>query len=189
MAWKVKTPPTGEPVTIEELKEHLKVSHTDEDTLITSLGKAAREYIEKLTDKVLLTTVVQEYFNEFPLDNICLTVQPVISIDSVSYIAAETEDLTTTTLEATKYRKDTVSDPARIAPRSGESWPNTRKELNAVIVEYKAGFGVASDVPDRFKTAIKLLTAELYENRENRVRNLPTTVLALLKFDIDFSIY
>lgn len=41
----------AEPVTLEELKAFARVDSADDDTLITSLGIAAREFIEQATGK------------------------------------------------------------------------------------------------------------------------------------------
>ena len=41
----------AEPVTLEELKAFARVDFADDDTLITSLGIAAREFIEQATGR------------------------------------------------------------------------------------------------------------------------------------------
>ena len=42
MSWSVTTPPTDEPVTLDEAKLHLRADDTTDDTLITALIQAAR---------------------------------------------------------------------------------------------------------------------------------------------------
>lgn len=44
----------SEPVTLEEAKEWMRVTHDDEDSLIQGLIVAAREYCETYTEQVFL---------------------------------------------------------------------------------------------------------------------------------------
>jgi len=89
----------------------------------------------------------------------------VQSITSVKYI--DKDDIEQT-VAITEYDVDTVSNPARIMPAFGKSWPSDVKStLNPVYVEYIAGFGDDSaDVPYDVKWALFMLTAHFYENRE-----------------------
>ena len=41
----------AEPVTLEEMKDFARVDFSDDDTLLTSLGIAAREYVEQATGR------------------------------------------------------------------------------------------------------------------------------------------
>jgi len=189
MIWKVTTEPTEEPVSLAELKLHIRgIDDTIEDALITSLGVTARKYIEDLTDQFLVTQTVKIYCDRFPFlsETLVLPVFPIQSITAIKYIASDTIDLTYSTWATTKWNKDLVSREARILPRHGESYPTTQNELNAVEIELVVGYGLAEDVPDHFKDAIELIVAELYEHRQNRVQQLPTTVMDLLKREMNF---
>ena len=191
MVWKIKDGQTiVEPVTLDELKIHLRVDNELENDLIASLGVTARQYIEKLTDQILIEQSVLVYFDKFPLLTDCLEL-PVYPIKSITHIKynGEVENALENPLtwESSKYRADLISRKARIAPISTESFPTAKFELNAVEIELIAGFGDATKVPDIFKTAIKLIVGEMYEHRQNRVHKLPTTVMNLLKREMDFS--
>ncbi len=72
----------------------------------------------------------------------------------------------TQTLSSALYQVDARSEPGRIVPAYGQSWPSTREQLNAVTITYRAGYTDADAVPKRIKQAIGLLAAHWYENRE-----------------------
>lgn len=47
------------------------------------------------------------------------------------------------------------------------NWPPTRTDkINAVEATYVAGYGDAEDVPQSLKSAMLLVLAHIYENRE-----------------------
>ena len=63
-----------------------------------------------------------------------------------------------------------------------ESWAS---KINAVTIEFTAGYGNASAVPQDIKHAMLLLIGEMYENREESVTGtivsaMPTTAKSLL---------
>lgn len=58
--------PQREPVTLAEAKLHLRVDSGDEDLLIESLIKAARDYVERFTDLSLIATHWRYRLESFP---------------------------------------------------------------------------------------------------------------------------
>ena len=50
MGYSVTTPPTSEPITLAEAKEHLNVDFTEDDTLIGAMIMAARTAVENYLD-------------------------------------------------------------------------------------------------------------------------------------------
>jgi hypothetical protein len=78
------------------------------------------------------------------------------------------------------YVVDTDSEPARLAPANNLPWPVTLAQQAAVQVLYVAGYGAkASDVSESIKHKIKLLLADLYENREPISEKMSFTLPAL----------
>lgn len=194
--YKVSVEPAEEPVTLEELKLHLKVSNTADDALITSLGKTARIFVEDLTDKKLITQTIEFYLDKFPASrSIILPVSPLSAV-VIEYIDAITTDLSYTTWDAANYNTDFISRYPRISTRINVAFPSTQEEFNAVKLTLTCGYGLAADVPDIFKSAIKELVAEMYENRENRMYtfgtsgyNVPNHVVYLLMNNKDLGFY
>lgn len=84
----------------------------------------------------------------------------------------------------TMYDVCADSEPARIVPVYGGSWPTTRAIPGALAVEYVCGYGPPAYVPDGLKTAIKMLVGHLYEHREAstpaKIEVVPLAVESLL---------
>lgn len=160
---KVTTEPSVEPITRTEAKVHLRVDHTDEDTLIDILIQAARETVEQRTNRSLITQSRTIKLDYFPSNyTIYLPYGPLISVTSVKYYD---ENEAQQTLSSTLYWVDSSSNIPRIIIK--DSWPSTYDMPNAVEVIYSAGYGAAStNVPKAIKQAMYLIIGHLYENRE-----------------------
>lgn len=159
--------PSAEPLTVAELKARLRIDHSSEDDLIESLGKAARELIEGWTGCRMMTRTEYLYLDSFPpCDAIVIPVAPVTAVASVKLYD---EDDAATTMAAADYMVDLKGHVAAVRLKSGKSWPTIDAEervANAVEVAFTSGYASAGAVPERLKTALHLLTAHLYENRE-----------------------
>jgi uncharacterized phiE125 gp8 family phage protein len=68
---------------------------------------------------------------------------------------------------------DAVSQPARILPVT--SWdgidPN---RLNSVTVRYVVGYADAASVPAPLKQAMLLMIGDMYERRQDSIKQLPS---------------
>ncbi len=185
MALILITAPAAEPVTLAEAKLHLKVDGADDDALITTLVTAARRFAERFSRRALVTQTWDLVLDAFPADDGAIFVpRPQLqSVTSITYIDGAGSSQV---LAASKYKVDIASQPGRIAPAFGQSWPATRAEMTAVTARFVAGYGAASDVPESIKQAILLLLAHWYENREavhagTGAARIPLTVEALLR--------
>lgn len=182
MAVEVVTAPTEEPVSLQEAKDHLRVEVSTDDALIGRLIVDAREFVERLTRRALVTQTWRLWAYQFPdchfdqdgigRDAACrdctalrLPGGKVQSVTSVKYTDAAG---VLQTLAGSEYTLD-AKDPqrhARLFPAYGKAWPGTRDEPNAVQVEYVAGYGGAAAVPAIAKQAVLLHAGWHYENRE-----------------------
>lgn len=171
MSYEIATAPTAEPVTLTEVKAHLRISGTDEDALLAIYITAAREFIESYTNRALMPQTVKQYYNRFPTDAIELRLTPVTDVTSVKYKDTSGSQQT---VSAADYQKNIISQPAYIRPVT--SWPETDCSENNVVIEFVAGHADQSSVPAKIKEVILLLIGEMYENRENTVKKLPTAV-------------
>jgi len=188
---KLKTDATVEPLTLAELKLHLRVDHTEEDTLIESLGKAARRWVERYTSRSLVSQTWTMSLDGFPYDG-CFKLPrgPHLSVESIKY---RDEDSVQQTWASTKYKVDPAGgeEAARVMLADGEEWPDTDLDPNSVEVEFKAGYGTtAASVPDTIKAAMKLLIGHWFENREEVITgtistDIPMATKALLGLEME----
>lgn len=159
----VITPPAFEPLTITEVKAHLRVAHTAEDALITALITVAREQAEAYTQRSICAQTL-EYTRCAFLDKMELPLCPLQTVTSVKYIDINGIEQT---FGVADYQIHSQSTPAIITLAYGKSWPAVRSELNAVRIRYTAGHATAGAIPASIKSAMLLLIGDLYENRED----------------------
>lgn len=173
------TPPASEPVTLDEAKLHLREDGTAQDAYINSLITAAREYVENDILRALITQQWQRKVDWFPrdvLEPILLPRPPLQSVESVTFIDDAGNPQT---LDPATYIVDTDSLPGRVWRHPDVQWPETDLgRPNAVTVNYTAGYGgIASDVPEPLVHAIKLLVAQLFENRQPEITGKTVSAL------------
>lgn len=164
----VTSAPATEPVTTAEAKAHLRVAHSDEDTYIDTLVKAARELVEADTRRALINQTIRLSLDRFPtVAFIELPRPPLSSVTSITYTDADGN--TGTSFASSNYQVDTDMLVGRVRLAVGTTgWPTTQTNaLQAVKVTYVAGYGTAgSNVPASLVHAIKLLVGHWYTNRE-----------------------
>lgn len=183
---KLITPPAEEPVTTDELKSHLRLSGSDEDAYLSALITEARTTIE---DQLNLAMVDQTW--EVALDNWghssaswwdgvrdgamadvfapdakSSVEMPRYPLDSVTSVKTYDEDSTETDVTvATTFDVDVYRVPGRLTLKAGATWPVATRANNAIIIQYIAGYGTASDVPAPLKRAVRQLASYMYEHR------------------------
>ena len=152
----------NEPVTLNEVRDHLRIIGEDENETLRRAMIAAREYVEEYTGKRLVETKYRVTFDGF-MSRIPLTQIPIAEVEKVEYVNPDGD-----TVEFEDWRLVQSDVAAFIVPTFGSHWPATRGDYDVVTVEYRAGHN-GSNVPKRIKQAILLLVGDLYENRENNV--------------------
>ena len=158
--------PASEPVTLGELKDHLRIGGGNDDSELTILNEAARMNVEHYQKRQLITATYTLSMDRFPLsDTIWMPVPPLISVASISY-----EDLAgdTQTFAAANYQVETSGERGSITLEPNQTWPDTESERrNAVTITFDAGYGTtAAKVPRTTRLAIMMLVAHWFENRE-----------------------
>ena len=168
---------TSDIITTADLKEHLRVDHSDEDTLIDALRDAAIEYVQNYCNIHLGDVTAVMYLDRF-YNTWEIPVGPVISISGITYSVSSD---TTETLNTANYYVDVKRAPARI---SIIHIPQVYDYVhNGVQVAFS--YGYAEDaIPKAIKHAIRLLVAHWYENRRQVIQansyEVPMGVHALL---------
>lgn len=160
------------PVSLDDVKRHLRVDHSDDDALITALIAAAVDHLDGWTGILGRCLVEQTWRQDFEQFASCLPLPlgPVIKIVSVTHDAG--------TVDQASYSLVTdAGGRARAEFASGAS------VAGPVSVSYEAGSPVA-DVPAALKVAILLMVGNWYANREASTEaamtELPIGVNALI---------
>lgn len=186
--WNVRvvTPPTTEPVSLEQARLWCRVDaypadgsptldvHPDDD-LIRGLISAAREWVEMETGRALAPQVLEVSHSQFPMygsrQMISLPMAPIRAIESVSYRGSDGVDVF---LAIDEYLVDYYGYVPHVLPAIDTAWPDITAYPNAVRVRYEAGYAVTSESPDvapfipqSLITAMQLLIGYWYGQRES----------------------
>lgn len=165
------TAPATDPVTLAEVKVHIRVESTDEDASISDMILAATQRFDGRDGSLGLCLITQSW--TLTLDafvaEVAIPLPPCQSIDAITYVDP---DGATQTLDAGAYQVFGLgsADGAKVRPAYGTSWPAIRNQPDAVAITFTAGFGDnPGDIPEPIRTAIKMRVGHLYENRESVV--------------------
>jgi uncharacterized phiE125 gp8 family phage protein len=178
MSLRVVTGPQVEPVSLTDMKLHLREDGPDQDALISVLIEAAREYAENYTRRAFVTQTLELGLPCFPSDGIIQLPRP--PLQSVLWVKYTDANGVLQTMPTSDYQIDTFREPALIKPSYLTTWYlSTRNDFNAVQVRYVAGYTGAgsptpddyliSEVPSALKAWLKVRVATLYEHRESFV--------------------
>jgi uncharacterized phiE125 gp8 family phage protein len=174
--------PSVEPITLAQAKVQCKLDpdYDDEDEALQIYIQAARELVEEITGRSLITQTRVLRFDTFPLCyEISLDYGRLIEVETLEYY---NDSETLTTLSSSAYWTDTHSEIPRI--RVKESWPSTYDRPNAVVITYTAGYGdEPSNIPGPLIEAVKRIVASMYEHRgdEKGFDIIPDTAMALIQ--------
>lgn len=171
MKLELVTAPAAEPVTLTEAKLHCRVDGNDEDTAISLLISDARTWAERFTRRALMPQTWRGWLDRFPDGTGALKysmeipLAPVTAIASIKYTDVAG---VLTTITGTDYQLDAKAQGKfpRVLPAYGISWPYAREDVNAVVVEFTAGYADAAAVPAPIKQAMLLHLGWHYEHRE-----------------------
>ncbi len=165
MALVLTTGPALEPVSLSEVKLHLRVDHGDEDQLIASLITAARIHLETMLGLVFITQHWSLFLDEWPQSS--SVVLPLSPVQSITRLTLYDESDGAGVINPSNYFLDALSQPARLIWRGSTTRPWPERHFNGIEIALTAGFGAAaSDVPQPLRQAVRLLVAHWYERRD-----------------------
>ncbi len=154
---------------------------TAEDDLLTAIITAARQHVEHLTRRALIQQQWDYSLPAWPsVDYITLPFGNLQNGEATAPVVTWLdEDGTTTTLTVTTdYLVQTNGDQCgRIVLPYGGTWPTgTLYPSNPINVRFYCGYGtLASDVPSAIRTAIKMVAADLFEQRGEPITGILVT--------------
>lgn len=151
--------PNDTPVSLIEAKRHLRVDHTDDDTLILGQIDTAVAELDGYGGTLGQALVTQAWAQAFDGFSSRLRLPlPAASITSVTYVDASEA---VQTLPADQYTLERDHLGSYLAHASGVTWPSARR----VTVTFVCGSAPAG-IDARFKAMILLRISDLYHNRE-----------------------
>jgi uncharacterized phiE125 gp8 family phage protein len=171
------TAPSVTPLTLAEVKKHLRVTSTDSDDLITIYLKAATDYIDGewgFLGRCIVTQTWRLTIDEFPDAEIKIPLPPLQSVSSIVY---DDPAGVQQTVPTANYFVDTASEPGWVVPNLNYTWPTTLDAVNAVRIDFVAGYSpdsssppdLTANIPFNIKAGVMLLVANMYEHREENV--------------------
>lgn len=183
----VTVEPTADPVTLADTKVFMKVDGNADDANLQVLISAATAQIEAWTGRALMPRTLKAWYDAPPADGpIPLLYSPVSQVSSFkTYNDADTG----TEVDSSIYRTDLIGEPARIALKTGATWPTDLRPTNALEITYTCGYASAAVVPKAIKQAIMMLCAQLEEGKDAQklaeeirsVADIPPAVLMLIR--------
>jgi len=183
---RVTTAPASEPVTVDEVKTHSRISGTDQDTQIAKWIKSGRELAEQYQRRAYTTQTIELSFDKFPLTPFCLPRSPISEVTEMKYYETDNTEVVVYNSSVPvdtndNYLIDVDSEPARITMAYGYTFPTSvLREINSFKVTYIAGKDSADDVEENVKDAIMLYCDWRYENRAAETNEVPEQFWSLL---------
>lgn len=178
------TAPATTPITPSEVKDQLRIEHTDDDALIARLIAVAVAYtdVNGALGHAMITQKWAQWLGPNPSQSVELALGPVQSVTAVKYYdttnTLQTDTLSNYEIVGTEFAKS-------VGPKAGFNWPTTYDRPDAIRIEYEIGYGDAtSDVPQTIRHALMLLVGHWYDNREqsgmDELSNIPFGFDALI---------
>lgn len=182
---------TSEPVSLTDVKLALRIDDTDRDALLLGYISAARQELEGLLLRTLITTTWEWQADRFPAacqPALRLHWPRVLQVISVSYLPPVIDPQAppaAVVLPGTAYTLDAASEPGLLWPAYGTQWPNTRCDVAAVRVRYTAGFGdTAAAVPQPLRTWILLRVQQLDQGCADEHTDMMSRSLLLANYKV-----
>lgn len=178
--------PVEPPVSLAEVKAHLRIDHTDEDPTLDIYLSAATDYLDGpggILGKALVTQTWLVPAAKFT-SPIWLPagLTPVQSVTEINYFDG---DNVTQILDEDVYSLViNDEDGSKVVLQADQTWPTTYTRDDAVSVSVVAGYGAPNAVPGKIRQAMLLLVGDWYTNREasspDAIKELPFAVRSLL---------
>lgn len=161
---------TTSPVTIQSMRDHLRVTYDFEDGEIASYIMAATATVEKKTNRLLQS-------RSCVLRLTCLP----IGQEPVELPGGQVTSITSVLVDGVAVTGATAigDSPALLIPAA--DWPTATGEGYPVVITYVAGYATA---PQGLVHAIKLIGADLFTRRNNSdeaaLRDVPISAQYLM---------
>ncbi len=156
-------PAVDYPITLAELKSHLRVDDTVDDEYLNLVIKAVTHFGEQYTKRDFINKTYKTYRDFFKRFFI-IRRAPLVSITSIKYFVKGLEN----TIASTVYFATKSNAYSDVALKLDQVWPSDVDRVeDSIVIEFIAGYG-ATALPDAqtdLKFALFNHAAQIYENR------------------------
>jgi uncharacterized phiE125 gp8 family phage protein len=183
-----------EVISVDDAAAFMRAEFADnEEALIESLITAARQWCEDYLRRAIGVQTLELRIQGFPANNNPILLRsPIVGVTHVKYLD---QNRVEQTLSASEYEVSD-SEPAAITPVS--AWPVSYGSADSVRVVYEAGYylggspKVSEELPKTIRTAMLMLVADMYANREAQVERAlvanPTVERLLSMYRLEMAI-
>lgn len=181
--WTLVTAPDTEPLTLADAKAHLRYTQSAEDALIDSLITAARDFVEAVTRRRLITQTWDWQLPAFPAFPVAVPYPPLQSVTGITYRVNEVDTTWATANFRVLARSGMRAPRGEIVLTDAAVVPTADSVPDAVTVRVVQGYGdTPADVPEAIRHAMKLYVAELWVQRQITVVG---TVTSSVQFTVE----
>ena len=184
----VTVPPANLAISLDMVKNYLKITNTAQDALLTIFIEAATDYAEKFTRRDFITRTY-ETFRDFFSDTISegyytfgqnpslgvaaitgtgnvgfeLRRSPLQSVEQIQYLSSGVQ----TTVPAAIYYNTIETDYSEVLSVEDGDWPeDADRRLQAITITFKTGYGDDdTDMPAWVTEGILQHVANMWANR------------------------
>lgn len=158
--------PQLEPLSLAEVKQHLRISHDADDASLRASLSASRQAIENFLEISVLSQKWEFRETIYGLSRVELPHGPVISVTDMKL-----------------NKKPLALDKYSLIQEGTRSYVHDLDYLfGDLCIRYDAGFGRQADsVPSDIKQAMLILVTYFYENRGEDDMPIPTQIKELLQ--------
>ena len=164
--------PTIEPVSLDDLKRHCRVSGDEDDAYLADLIVVARQHLEQICWSSFITQTWDYYWDRFWW-KMFIPRPPLLTVVSFQYTPPGGGALLSIPTSIWELSCENQCPFARLEYL--QTWPLTRGYRDDVVMRVTSGYGpAASDVPMPIRHAVKLLAAYMYLNRGDELAANPS---------------
>lgn len=154
----ILTRPSGDVITLEDMKAWAVIEHDLDDNLLSIMINGALDLVELETCRLLRQRDARYYFNSF--EEIGIDAQPVNFIIQIQYVDV---DGVTQVLSPTVYEDNLPNCTFAVSLADGESWPELQDGVNKVFIDVSEGYDCP---PESLVNAAYFIAAHWYRTRE-----------------------
>lgn len=137
------TPPVYYPLVLQQVKDHLNIDYSNDDSYLQSIIAVAAERAEQVTRRRLITQTWKLFLDKWPSGDIILPYGKLQSVTHVKYTDTAGDQTTWYDSSETTYANvDTDSELGRIKLNYGQSYPSASLAPdNPIEIQFVCGYG------------------------------------------------